>query len=305
MRLSLKNTIIVAFDIILAIYLVAAFTAFNKPDEEKSLCNKVNIDIADGSNDGFIDAKVIKQRLDAAGMYPLRKPMRYVDARKIENILKSSPFVKTAECYKTQDGNVFITITQLLPVIRIKADNGDDYYVDDKNSVMPNSNYTSDLIIATGNISRTFATNYMSAIGKTIMSNDLWKNLVEQIHVLPDHGIEIVPRIGDHVVYLGRMPEARGKESREKVIANFVSTKMERLMKFYRYGLAYAGWNKYSYINIEFDNQIICKKKGGTSPLSAQPDIVQPQPVNTQTDIVQPNDSSKQKQLQNQQKKEI
>jgi cell division protein FtsQ len=32
------------------------------------------------------------------------------------------------------------------------------------------------------------------------------------------------------------------------------------MRKFYLYGLNKAGWNKYSYINVEFDNQIICKK---------------------------------------------
>jgi cell division protein ftsQ len=36
---------------------------------------------------------------------------------------------------------------------------------------------------------------------------------------------------------------------------------LSRLEKFYRYGLSQAGWNKYSYIDIEFDNQIICKKR--------------------------------------------
>ena len=36
---------------------------------------------------------------------------------------------------------------------------------------------------------------------------------------------------------------------------------MDRLEKFYKYGLSQAGWNKYSYINIVFDNQIICKKR--------------------------------------------
>ena len=36
---------------------------------------------------------------------------------------------------------------------------------------------------------------------------------------------------------------------------------MDRLEKFYKYGLSQAGWNKYSYINVEFDNQIICKKR--------------------------------------------
>ncbi|MBF1500255.1 MAG: cell division protein FtsQ, partial [Prevotella pallens] len=26
-------------------------------------------------------------------------------------------------------------------------------------------------------------------------------------------------------------------------------------------GLSQAGWNKYSYIDVEFDNQIICKRR--------------------------------------------
>ena len=304
MRFSFKKTVIIAFDVALGAYLVAAFTAFNKPDDKKNVCNKVSIEIADGSTDGFIDAKVIKKRLDAVGIYPLGKTMRYVDARKIEDLLKMSPFVKTAECYKTQDGNVYINITQLLPVIRIKSDNGEDYYVDDKNSVMPNSNYTSDLIIATGNISRTFATNYMSTLGKTIMSNDMWKNLIEQIHVLPDLGIEIVPRIGDHIVYVGHIPEPGKRENREKIIADFISTKMTRLEKFYRYGLSHAGWNKYSYINIEFDNQIICKKKADAAILP-QRTVRQSQSATTITGTVSDGDSSQHKKQQKEQKKEI
>lgn len=275
MKSSWKKIFMVSFDVLLAVYLVVAFTAFNKPDEKRNVCRKVVIGMEEAGGSGFIDAKEIKRRLEANGIYPAGKPMRYVDARKIEERLKMSPFVKTAECYKTQDGQVLINITQLMPVIRIKADNGDDYYVDDKNSVMPNSSYTSDLIIATGNINRTFATNYISPMGKALMSNDMWKNLVEQVHVLPNHGIEIVPRIGDHIVYIGRLPELDKGGDREKVVYEFIAKKMTRLEKFYKHGLSHAGWNKYSYINIEFDNQIICKKRpleAGRDKLDAVPD---------------------------------
>jgi cell division protein FtsQ len=50
------------------------------------------------------------------------------------------------------------------------------------------------------------------------------------------------------------------KSNRAKV-SDFVTKKMGRLEKFYKYGLSQAGWNKYSSINLEFDNQIICKKR--------------------------------------------
>ena len=141
------------------------------------------------------------------------------------------------------------------------ADNGDDYYVDDKNSVMPNSSYVSNLIIASGSITPGFATNYISPMGKTLMANDVWRNLVEQIHVLPGGGVELVPRVGDHIVYIGRLPDFQKGVSHEKLISDYVANKMTRLVKFYKYGLSHAGWNRYSYVNLEFDNQIICKKR--------------------------------------------
>ena len=40
----------------------------------------------------------------------------------------------------------------------------------------------------------------------------------------------------------------------------FVREKLKRLRNFYRYGLSVAGWNKYQRIDIQYDNQIICKK---------------------------------------------
>lgn len=265
MRINWKKSLLVIVDIVLAVYLLCAFTVFNKPDETARVCTKANIVVADESSNGFINANEITKRLKSAGLYPLGKLMRDINAREIEDKLKKSPFVKTAQCYKTEDGEVNVSITQLLPVIRVKAENGDDYYLDDKDCIMPNSLYTSDLIIATGNIPRWFARRYISPLGKAIMGNDMWKNLVVQVNVLPDRSIEIVPRVGDHIVHLGTLPEANSKEKRQELINQFVDRKLTRLEKFYKYGLSQAGWNKYSYIDIEFDNQIICRKTKETA----------------------------------------
>ena len=126
---------------------------------------------------------------------------------------------------------------------------------------MPNSYRTSDIVIATGMVNRWFAVNYISWLGKALMGDDLWRNQIEQVNVLPDHGIELVPRVGDHIVYIGRLPESKNKNERKKIITEFVNKKLNRLESFYKYGLSQAGWNKYSHIDLEFDNQIICKKR--------------------------------------------
>ena len=267
-----------ASDILIAIYLLLAFVSFDKKGDPKALCSKVNIDIADNAAGGFLDAKVIKERLQKTGFYPIGRQLKDVDTRGIEEMLRRSPFVKTAECYKTEGGYVYISVTQRMPVIRIKADNGDDYYVDDHDCIMPRSSYTSDLIIATGYINRWYAINYISPLGKAIMQNDVWKNLIEQINITPNLGVELVPRIGDHIVYIGQLPEITDKSKHDKDIAQFVDKKMTRLEKFYKYGLSQVGWNKYSYVNIEFDNQIICKRKDQHAN-AYKPQPVQP--VNT------------------------
>lgn len=290
-----KKALLVIANLVLGTYLVFAFTVFNKPDETMRVCTKANISIDDERTGGFIDVQEISKRLKQADMFPLGKQMRHINARNIEEMLKRSAFVKTAECYKTEDGQVFISISQLTPVVRVKAENGDDYYLDDKDCIMPNSAYTSDLVIATGNISRTFAVKYLSPLAKAIMANDLWHNLVEQINVLPNADIEIVPRIGDHIVCLGPLPEATTKEKRQQLINDFVNTKFTRLEKFYRYGLSQAGWNKYDYINIEFDNQIICKRHSDKrQPMPTPPSVAKPdsaaikQAANTQASNVKP-----------------
>lgn len=261
MRLNWKKTITITLDVLIGIYLLLAFIRFNKPDETTKVCTKVTIDIQDEATNGFINTQEIKHRLEINKLYPLEKPIRYVDARKIEEMLKASPFVKTAECFKTQDGHVCILLTQRMPIVRIKAVQGDDYYVDDNDCIMPNSHYTSDLIIATGHISKWFAMNYISPMSKAIMGDDLWRNQIEQINVLPDRSIELVPRVGEQIINLGQLPESKYKNERRKLVNDFINKKLTRLENFYKYGLSQAGWNKYSYINLEFDNQIICKRK--------------------------------------------
>ena len=126
MRFNWKKTLLLTCDIALGVYLIAAFTAFNKPDESARICTKVNIDIQDEATNGFITTPEIKARLEKLNLYPMSKPLSKVNTRDIEDVLKESSFVRTAQCYKTDDGQVFITLTQRMPTLRIKAANGDD-----------------------------------------------------------------------------------------------------------------------------------------------------------------------------------
>ena len=57
----------------------------------------------------------------------------------------------------------------------------------------------------------------------------------------------MVPRVGDHIIELGK--------------AEQVEEKLEKLYTFYKQGMNNVGWNKYSKVNIEFNDKVICTRK--------------------------------------------
>lgn len=247
MTINWKKSFIVLCDIVIAAYLVMAVTSFNRLDKASVYCTEVKTDIETNIVDGFLTADEINKMLRQEKVYPLSMSMQDISPRQIEDVLHKSPFIEKAECYKSQNGSVYIQVRQRVPVVKVMAVNGDNYYIDSHANVMPENRFVNDLIVATGHISRKYAQSRLSSVANYIIQDKFWHSQVEQINVLADGTMELVPRVGDHIIYLGA-PVG-------------VDKKLERMRKFYLYGLNKAGWNKYSYISVEFDNQIICKKR--------------------------------------------
>lgn len=247
MTFAWKKWTIRLVDLLLLVYLGFAVSSFNNPADQASVCTQVNIEMKDGNTDGFMDAKELKELLQEKKLYPLNRPMRYIDVRRLEAEIKKCAFINDVQCYKTQDGHVCINVEQQLPVLRIKSQNGEDYYIDREGRVMRNEKYSSDLIVATGSISQDYARKVLAPLALIINGDALWSNQIVQIYVRPSGNIVLVPRVGDHIIELGK--------------AENVREKLDRLDLFYRKGLNRVGWDRYEKISVEFKNQIICTKK--------------------------------------------
>ena len=246
MHINWKKMFTASFSVIIGVYLLLAITAFNHPIERDMTCRDVQVTIEGNATGGFLTPADICRMLTEQELYPVGKHLTDVNLRAIEERLEAQELIERVEAYKTQSGNVKISISERVPVMRVMA-NGQDYYVDRDGKALMNTGYVCNLIIATGSISQAYASRVLAPIGRIIMADDFWRNQIEQINVLPDSTVEIVPRVGGHIIYIGQ-PIG-------------VTKKLERLRKFYRYGLSQAGWNKYSRISVEFNNQIVCKKK--------------------------------------------
>ena len=242
----LKKIFILLFLLLITVYLAIAVTVLNgKPDGQT--CVGMELVINDSIDYGFITKKEVLRILNIKKLSPLNQKMDDINTRQLEDELRKHPLISNAECYRTSDNRIGIEITQRLPILRVMAANGENYYIDIKGETMPIPESAADVAIVTGHVTKAFATKELYEFGMFLRQNPLWQAQIQQINVTPTKELELVPRVGDHIIFLGTP-------------GNY-EDKFERLKTFYKKGLNEIGWNKYSRISLEFNNQIIGTKK--------------------------------------------
>lgn len=242
-----KRVIIIIVTLLVAGYIVLAVTKFNRPSG-KETCKDIEVVIKDTAFAGFVTKDKISNVLKNKGVYPVGKKMDAIKTKTIERTLKKQPLIDDVECFKTPGGTIRIEISQRIPVLHILSVTGEDYYVDDKGSIIPQSaKCVAHRAIVTGYVEKSFISRYLYKFGVYLQNDPFWNAQIEQINVTPKGDIELVPRVGEQIIYLGRL--------------NNFEEKLKRLRTFYESALNKVGWNKHTRINLEFSNQIICSKR--------------------------------------------
>lgn len=229
----------------LLVYLIFAFTNFSKKEND-SICTDLNISISDSTHAGFITPKEVVKILQQSSQYPVGKQMSQINSLNIETALTKNEFIDSVSCYKSPNGAVNVMVQQRLPLMRVMAQNGEDYFIDVKGNPMNRHGYVADLVVATGNITKAYAKKELVKLGIYLRNNDFWDKQIEQINVLPNQHIELVPRVGNHLIDFGTTSD--------------YTQKFKNLYAFYQKVLPEVGWNKYEVISVEHPSQVVGKK---------------------------------------------
>lgn len=243
----LKKILLTIVLLLITAYLLVAITAFNRKPAGAT-CTDIELVIKDTAYAGFVTTKEIAAILTKKKLNPVGKNMDEIRTAELEEALATQPLIDRVECYKTPSHKICVEVTQRIPILHVINSRGENYYLDNKGTVMPSDAKCTALVpLATGFIDKTFAVSGLYPFGMYLQNDPFWEAQIEQIHVLPDRSIELVPRVGDHIIYLGK--------------AEDYERKLSRVKKFYRKALNKVGWNKYGRINVEFSNQIICTRR--------------------------------------------
>jgi len=227
-------------------YLVFAIFAFSYKSD-KQACRRVEVLIKDSAQLRFITKKEVIFCLEEKNLNPIGRNMQTVQTEEIEKLLKKQPRIKNAECYKTPSGMICIEITQREPILRV-MNNGRSYYVDREGEIMPVSpNFTAYVPIVTGAVNEAFAKGPLYDFALFLRRNAFWNAQIEQIHVDYSEEVELIPRVGNQIILLGKLDN--------------YEYKLNKLFSLYKNGFSTTGWNCYRQINLKYDNQAVCTKK--------------------------------------------
>jgi cell division protein FtsQ len=259
------------FQITLWNLLIAAFLVsmgFTEQRRGELLCKEVVMDIDDAMGHNFVDKSDIEQIISNKFGNVTEKTLSSINISLLESLIDNNPFVLNAEVFSTIDGKLVVEVKQRNPVVRIINASDEKFYIDEQRVFMPTSDkYSAPVPIVNGNIFNKEAEQkigsgvvekadtayYPSIVEKVfrmadfIRKSDFWNAQVEQIYVNANGEIEIIPRVGNHLIIFGDI--------------NDMEEKFDKLFLFYKEGLSKTGWNQYKTINLTFKGQIVCTKK--------------------------------------------
>lgn len=238
---------------------VVVLLSFINVKKQAVKCTDVKILIPGADN--FIEREEIDAILKEDQGVLLGRNLENINIHKIEKKLQSNPYIGFAKVYVDMDGVLHIEVKQRQPILRILNENGQDFYIDNDGLKMPiSSNFTADVLVATGHITEVFGsrvdtlhTQLARDLYKTaqyIKKDTLWDAQIEQIVVDQKNDIELIPRVGNQRIVLGN--------------ADSLEKKMKNLLLFYKKAMPQVGWDTYKTINIKYTNQIVCEKRDST-----------------------------------------
>ncbi|MDB5275283.1 MAG: hypothetical protein JWR61_238 [Ferruginibacter sp.] len=221
-------------------------------------CSGMSITIEGVNNNFFVDKKDIANAIAlVVGGSVTGKAMSAFDLKKLEIALQKDVWVKTSQLFFDNNNKLVVKVTEREPVARVFTTAGTTFYIDSSLAMLPLSEkFSARLPVFTGFPSdKAVLSPQDSALLKDILtvSMAIQKDsfnmaMIDQVDITSQRIFEMVPKIGNTIIVFGD--------------ATDVAAKFYKLQLFYKEVMVKTGWNKYSEINVQYNGQVVAKRKG-------------------------------------------
>lgn len=242
MKRLIQNSIL----LVMAVALTAGIL-WARGKSHSEICNAVDVVVLNDDSTAFVTPQGVLSDLKGQGVKVVGKRMAEINASEIEEALLLSPYLEKADVVKCQDGRLLITVSQLLPVLRV-FDGENSYYVNRMGKRMEaTANYHCDAPVVRGHFTRQYPVTRLLPLIDYVEQDSLLRSLVTMYSVQDTNNIIIVPAMSGHVVNIGN---ASGFEN-----------KFAKLKLFYKEVMPKRGWNTFDTISVKWNHQIVATRR--------------------------------------------
>ena len=258
MNLVYKVLTILMWTAISAGLMVLLVSAVRK--ERTMVCKAVQVEFTDKKPFRMLDEAEIISTLwpDQKKAYPLGKKLVTVNLYALERQLEKNPWIFSADLFFDQHHVLHINVQQRTPVARLFTSEGSSVYMDENFTVLPvKMNDVVSLPVfsnfyispAGADAQDSLVMKRITGLAQFILADPFWMAQIEQVNINADQSFELVTQVGDQVIRLGDR--------------NDWAAMLDKLKKVYCRISDENGWAKYSTIDLQFKNQVVCIKGKG------------------------------------------
>lgn len=236
--------------------LILSVSAIGNKDNEKTV-NEIQVSVQNDDGQAFITKeKVLELLSKAAGKNVKNQSVSSLDLSLIEQQLEKYDWIRKADMYIDNRNTLRVSIEQEKPVARVFSNDGKSFYLAECGGVLPLSNQVVVRIpIVTnfsGNLKKLKSADSLflydvGEMAKYIKANGFWMSQIEQIDITGAHKLELIPKLGNHVIRFG------SPDNYEEKFTN--------LLAFYKQVTMKTGWNRYVAIDLRFKGQIVAERR--------------------------------------------
>ncbi|MEN6619043.1 MAG: hypothetical protein ABFC28_06050 [Rikenellaceae bacterium] len=243
---------------------IAAYLFFStilaKEKQSEQVCKTIKVIILDSSDNRFVTKAEIIELLRIEGITPNESKLKHINQHMLECTLNNRNAIRRSEVSYTREGILRVEIRQRRPILRIETQNG-GFYMDETAYIFPLvKTFTSYVPVVSGDVPLKLMPGYrgkakknaewaekLKDLGLYLDKEDFWNSMVEQIYVDNKGIIHLTPRVGEQEIIFGHLDN--------------IAYKFKKLYVFYQEVMPVEGWEKYKSIDLQFSNQIVCKKR--------------------------------------------
>lgn len=249
-KISTRKIVQTLLTIVLLCCCVFVMLSASKIQEDKKI-KGVTINIKNEDYCQFVSKEEIRKTLfERRHIEPTNLKIGKIDLKKMENILRTNPWIETAQVYVDNNKKLMIQVVQRIPQLRVFDRIGNSYYLDSSKQILPISDHYTHYEVIFVNVPEIkndsigdVLKSKMVSLARLIKQDTFWQAQTSAVIVNSENNFEIIPVLGSHKILLGDSENLK--------------IKLDNVFAFYQNILNKVGWERYQIIDARYNNQIV------------------------------------------------